>query len=327
MDSSILLLSSSSGPLPPVPDRNKVCSVKLTLGGLIVTTNEFGSLPWFEPAYQCLNDANDRKSVIEQKKLAGDTHLILEYFTKSQPLYNEPGQPYQDIITFSGENEPQRFRNLVLEVISSGLIPIVSYDGDEGYQGAINALRQLPILTKLLKDLAPYILFARLWDGVFYGSSPEQIKDFGEQFRLLLPDGYLAIEHSFGHIPTGEGDVDYINNGAMTTYDVILSEFDFPPANDTIWQIAARLLGPSYIRPYDQPPNDDPGSPFGADSGKYYLRQGNPRGPYFPIAFEWWNVYNWVRVGNPFGPNGVIMQAQIELQCNYLKSVGYKYTG
>src|SRR5689334_8737698 len=225
MDSNILLLDSESVK-PVVPSREQVCGVRLSLAGLVVNTMQYGLLPWFEPAYQCLVDANDRAAVRSEKARAGDTHLILEFFTHSQILYDEPGQPYQQVITPSGEDNPDWFRLLVEEVIDNGFTPIVSYDGDNGYQGAINALRQLPILTSLLEDLSDYILFARLWDGVFYGSSPEQIKEFGKSFRDLLPNGHLAIEHDPGHIPTGEGDTDWINGGAMTTYDTLLSEFN-----------------------------------------------------------------------------------------------------
>lgn len=320
--------ATPSGVWPPVPTRDQVCGVQLTFAGLVVETKQYGVQPWFEPAYQTLTDPEDRAWARRQKKAAGDTHLILEFFTNMQRLYDEPGQPWQDAITPSGENDPTWFLGLVEEVIQDGLIPIVAFDGDDGSRGHANAMRQLPVLADLMKssahgDLSPYILYARLWDGVFYGSTPDEIAEFGRAFRRLVPDGYLAIEHQPGRIPTGEGDADWIHGGAMTTYDVLLSEFNFPPPNDTIWQIAGRTIRP-YHRPPDQPVGDDPNPPF-------YLRDGNPRGPYFVCAFEWWALYNWVRIGWPHfvatSPVVVAFQQQIVQERAYLKSVGYRYTG
>lgn len=309
---------------PAPPSREQVCGVKLTFNGLTITTRQYGTQPWFEPAYQTLTDSLDRASVRQQKLASGDTHLILEFFTHHQSLYDEPGQPWQAAITPSGEDNPGWFLGLVEEVIADGLIPIVAFDGDDGSAGHRNAMRQLPILVKLMQSypkgsLSPYILYARLWDGIFYGSSPDEIATFGRAFRQLEPLGHLAIEHQPGRIPTGEGDADWTHGGRMTTYDVLLSEFDFPPPNDTIWQIAGRTIRP-YHRPPDQPPGDDPNPPF-------YLREGNPRGKYYVCAFEWWALYNWVRIGDPTSPHALAYQQQIESERGYLKSIGYVYTG
>lgn len=291
---AILLLddASASQVLPPVPTRDDVCGVQLLFEGQTITTQQYGTQPWFEPAYQTLTSAEDRASVRRQKKAAGDRHLILEYFTHAQSIYDEPGQPWQAAITRSGEDDPLWFRSLVEEVIADSLIPIIAFDGDDGERGHINALRQLPGLVALLVGLNDRILYARLWDGVFYGSTPAQIAAFGVAFRALLPNGYLAIEHQPGRIPTGEGGSDWLAGGAMTAYDVLLSEFEsWPlgtPAGDQVWQIGGRLLGPRYRRAADQPATDDPHPPW-------YLREGNPRGRYFAVAFETTDEYLWVR--------------------------------
>lgn len=144
---------------------------------------------------------------------------------------------------------------------------------------------------------------------------PEHVDAFGKLFRSILPNGYLAIEHSTGHIPTGEGDRDWVQGGCMQNYDTLLSEFDAPLAhNDNVWQVAARTLGPvsrggTYVRPFDQPADDDPGSP------PWYLRTGNARGPYFVVAFEF-DAYHWSR--------GRISLEQVEKNRAYLRSVGYQ---
>ncbi len=154
------------------------------------------------------------------------------------------------------------------------------------------------------------------FDGVFYGCTPDQIAELGRVFRATWPDGYFGIEHDPGHIPTGEGDADWIAGGAMQNYDLVLSEFNYPDdhggANDTIWQIAGRLLGPAYRRPADQPSGDDPSPPW-------YLRVGTPRGPYVACAFEWWATYLWTRQQ--------ISVSDIAKQRAYLKALGYPCVG
>lgn len=148
-----------------------------------------------------------------------------------------------------------------------------------------------------------------------YEWSPKNIDDFGKLFRSILPNGYLAFEHSTGHIPCGEGDKDWIAGGCMQNYDTLMSEFDAPlKHNDNIWQIAARTLGPvarggTYVRPSDQPINDDTGNP------PWYLREGTPRGPYYVCCFEY-DAFHWSR--------GQISLEQVEKDRAYLKSIGYR---
>lgn len=299
--------------LGPVPSRAQVCGMNLTFQGLTVNLPS-GPIPWFELGFQC-QDLAGREAVYEAKHLAGDTHLIIEFFTQTESVYNEPGQPFEGMISPSGEQNPEWFRGLVIEILQNGFIPVVVFDGDNGdtpSDGYPNALRQLPILASLLRDLADRILFARFWDGVFYGSSPQNIASFGEQFRSILPNGYLAIEHNPGHIPVGNGPGDYELTGMMSSYDVIVTEFDENLSQDSTWQVAARLLGPRYHRPSDQPAGDDPSPPF-------YLAPGNTRGGYFTCGMEWVGEYLWVR--------GQTTLETVESQRAYLRMMGYEYLG
>ena len=294
--------------LPPAPTRDQVCGVKLTFQGLTVN-----GVPWFEPWIQAVG--MDRQAVYAAKRAAGDTHVIVELLP-AEPIYNEP--PFDRFVSPDFEANPAAFRALVEEIIKAGFIPIVAFNGDNGdspVDGHPNALRQLPILAELFKsgrDITPYILFARLYDGVFYGSAPANIAAFGKAFRQLLPDGYLGIEHNVGHIPVGNGTADWQSDGMMGSYDVLFQEFaNWPERGDQIWQIAARVLGPKYKRPADQPAGDDPNPPN-------YFQAGSARGPYFPIAFEY-AEYDWVR--------GRIAAADVEAARNYFKSIGYAYIG
>lgn len=315
---------------PPQPTRERVCGVNLTFQGLYVDVAPFGTLPWFEPALQCLLDYSQRQAVYAAKHAAGDTHLIIE-FLPGGIIYDEPGQPYQVFSSPNFEYHLDQFLALVEEIIIEGFVPILTFNGDNGdnpNDGYPNALRQLPILTTLLstsqyRDLNQDVLYARLWDGVFYGSTPRNIQDFGVQFRRLNPTGYLAIEHNTGHIPVGNGPADYDDNGAgmMSTYDVVLSEFTngLPRNSDpnpddnpgsSIWQIVGRCVQP-YNRPADQPPQTDRYPP------PFYLVD-SPRGPRYYCAFEF-DEYRWVR--------RQVTKEDIDAQRAYLKSLGCKYTG
>lgn len=322
-DVEILLTVTVARPFPSTPDRTTVCGVQLTFQGLQVTINSgehAGSYPcWFETAFQCL-EYEARQDVYAAKRAVQpipDKHIILE-FLPEESIYDEPDQPFQVFISPDFESNPQSFLALVEEVIENGFIPIVAYNGDNAdnpNDGYPNALRQLPILDNLFKnsqhgDIRPYILFARLWDGVFYGSTPENIQNFAQQFRILNPLGYLAIEHNTGHPPVGNGERDYQPGGMMEDYDVIMSEFNnWPATGGAAWEIAARYLGPAYVRPPDQPVDDDPRPPF-------YLATPNPRGPYFPIGFEWGEYFG---VRDKYSPQDFINGR------NYYRGLGYTY--
>jgi len=299
--------------LPPPPSRQAAIALKLTFQGLTVTTAQYGTLPWFEPWIGALSALSDRQAVYAAKHAAGDTHLIVECFTNTQPVYNEA--PYTAIIAPSCEQNQAQFLALVEEIIQNGFIPVIAYDGDDGdnpVDGYPNAARQAPILANLLAssqlgDLNPYAVYARLWDSVFYGSSPANIQAFGKLFRSILPNGYLAIEFNIGHIPVGNGPADYAPGGMMTDYDVILAEYpDWPTTGDAVWQVNARLLGPDYHRPSDQPSTDDPNPP-------YYLASPSPRGPYAAICFER-GEYGWT--------HGQLSLSQIEAQNTYYRAMG-----
>jgi hypothetical protein len=156
---------------------------------------------------------------------------------------------------------------------------------------------------------------------VFYGwgingevpdLQPMRVKAFGALFRSVLPNGYLAIEHTPGTIPCGEGGSDYAAGGLMTTFDTIMSEFN-TVHEDSCWQVVGRMVSP-YNRPPDQPAGDDPHPPF-------YLAPGTSRGPYFYVGFEptKGGVYEWCR--------GRCSEQDVIDTRNYLKALGCQFTG
>ena len=284
-------------PVPPIPPpvvprtREQICGVNLRFQGLTITTKQFGTQPWFELAYQCCNQAEDRASVRAQKKAAGDTHLILEFFTDQQSVYPSPGQWVSNAVTPSGEQNGWWFKALVEEVLADGLVAIIAFDGDAGddpKRGHPNALRQIPILAQLLNGLHDQVLYARLWDSVWYGSSPANVQAFGAAFRQAIPNGHLAIEYAQSkdscRIPLGETGGDYKPGGRMDAYDVLLGEFNAPPMAQVTWEALGRTIRP-YHRPSDQPAHVDPRPPM-------YLLD-SPRGPRYSVVFEC-GAYDWL---------------------------------
>lgn len=327
---SLLLLSTTTASkniFPDIPTREEVCGVNIQFQGRVVIIDGI-KYPWFAPALQCLNNAQ-RQQVYDQTRT--DTHQIVEFFPGGI-LYDEPNQPYQSFISPDFERYPEPFLSLIEEIRMNGFQVGVVYNGDNGddpNDGHPNALRQLPILYELLKsskyrDLNQDCLMLRFWDGVFYGSTPENIRDFGTAFRQINPHGYLGIEHNPGHIPVGEGGSDYYPNGRMDGYDVVFSEYDDGntgdpnKGNDTVWQVNGRMINP-YTRPPDQPINDDPQPPF-------YLID-SPRGKRFHCAFEHgfsFGAYPWVRVDmNDYYE----LQTRITARRQYMRNMGCKYVG
>lgn len=203
--------------------------------------------------------------------------------------------------------------------------------------------------TDARPDLTPYLIHRPGWDAVFYGwggaeadghgkkqasqhalrwrnvlkkpttystkeldDQQKRVKAFGELFRKILPAGYLAIEHTPGNIPCGEGGGDYAPGGLMTTFDTIMGEFN-TVHEDSYWQIAGRMLDP-YHRPPDQPAGDDPNPPK-------YLAPGSPRGPYFWVGFEptVGGVYQWCR--------GLCSVEDVRTVDRYMRDSGCTLTG
>jgi hypothetical protein len=305
---------------PHLPTRDQVLSVKLTFQGLSVTLPGYGTIPWFEPAISSL-DAASRKLVYEAKHAAGDTHVAVSI---SWAYMNDGGYSYPVAGTDLTGNLPA-FRALVAEIIENGFYPVVFLAGDGesvsgggyndpdgwsyGYGWLTAHLPQIVAALQQPSDLTPYCLLLPGWDGVTPVWQPSEIDAYLLQARALLPSGYLGIELASGVADWGAGSASY-TSAAGQALDVVMQEFPGPPTGDAVWQIAARELGPAYVRPPDEPVGDDPAPPF-------YLAGGTPRGPFYAVAFEF-DEYRWVR--------GQVTAAQIQQERQYLTTVGYAHT-
>jgi hypothetical protein len=293
-----------------VPSRTRAQVINIKTGGmqgLTIVTHQFGQLPWWDAAIAWLDEPADRQAVYALKLRNGDTHQLIQ-LPFGPPLYNEEGNAYAPSKGFGGRDWTGDYSKLVAlvdEVNAAGLVPVIFLGGD-GTDGYPIAQRQLPqVIAALGHDRMMSLILTQGWDGVFYGWEPvSKITDFGAQFRSLCPDCYLAIEMGAGHIPLGEGPTDWCPTCRMKDYDTLLIEYDPDnPHQDSTWQINGRLFGPRYIRPSDQPKNDDPNPPF-------YLSAGTSRGPVAAIPFEV-TTYYWVRG---------LSQAQNDARVNYVMS-------
>lgn len=322
--------------LPAPPTRVQICGLKTSLAGLTYQTTQYGPIPaWF---YAGLNET-DRAIARAAHLDVGDTHIPIGI----SAAYKESGTLWPEALKqgYDYTQDLEGFRALLTEVICAGLFVDLPLAGDglgdgPDYNDPVGntygygwLMANLPRIIAALTgdgsaarpDLTPFILFRPGWDGVFYGwgmsgevpdQQPDRVRKFGQLFRSLLPNGHLAIEHTPGNIPCGEGGADFAPGGLMRHFDTILSEFN-TVHEDSCWQVVARMV-PHYHRPADQPTGDDPNPPF-------YLAPGNERGPYFYVAFEPTSggVYEWCR--------GRCSVADVNAVRAYLRGLGCELVG
>lgn len=304
--------------LPPPPTRDQILSATFTFQGLTVTQNCISpsQLGWFDVALFTQQLVGCREAIFAQKKAANDHVSQIEFFQNARSIYDESGQPYQQLTTFDYEHNPSQFADDVYSAITHGFYVWVYLDGDGNGDNYKVAYRQIPIVLSALMssrygDLTPYVVFRPGWDGVFYGwgstdaETRQLISGFASNIRAICPKCYIALEFNTGHIPLGNGVNDYVNGGDMQGFDALDVEFNDSNIHDNnTWQILGRLLGPAYIRPPDQ---------VGDPSPPWYLATPTPRGVWYVNCFEW-AEYEWVR--------GLTTSSNIETQRQYFRSVG-----
>lgn len=320
--------------LPAPPTRDEIIGVGIHFQGLVVPTEQYGVLPWFEAALPWMTKA-DRSAAYAVKLAVGDTHCIID-MPCGTPLYDEPNQPYSPDRfgpldwTAGGTAIQPQLTDLIREVAAAGFPSILLYLGGDGdgdhYKAAFEQLELLHQCEDYRETLWKYCVVLPGWDGVFYGWPLEQVMNFGVRFRELFPQGHLGLHYSTGHIPVGEGGGDYLprpqggdpqqNPGRMADYDLLLGEFDDNLHQDSCWQILNRLEA-NYVRPPDQPAGDDP-------NRAYYLGVDNPRGPWGHCAMEY-GLYEYVRA-DPAN-NYAVAVAHVNANRAYMKSMGTRFTG
>lgn len=332
-------------PLPTPFRRETVCRPRrLGFQGITLSLPTYGTLAWFPPALGWLTARADREVVYRATLEADCSHLC--YCLSGQ--YRAVGTDYAGVAGQDYSGRLSVLTGLVAEGIArTGLPAIIFLAGDGqsntartynddvgwtyGYDWLIgelpqvfSAFRAVPYDGAIV-DLTRYCLFLPGFDGVMgpdHGLwSPDQLNHYLRAARSLLPSGYLGLEFAYPYCHWGGGAGDYA--GAGQALDTILLEFkpglprvltDDPndPYHDlsAIWQPAARMLGPAYRRPANQP-----SSGKAADlTPPWYLAPGTPRGPFYVGATEI-DTYLWVRHR--------ISEGEITANQQYLASLGY----
>lgn len=320
------------------PTRMEVLGIKTPfLGGIVVESPSYGKMPLW-PAALSLLDYQTRKIWYKVMRDEGWTHQVIHIPNPGpsggggRNFYDNPMFPKPDW-TNGMTVLDSRFTNLVYEVISEGFNVVISMD--ERYEYSIHIIRM--VMSILDSYAIKFCITQPGYDGIFYddgevskGWEPHTVKipEWATIAREYYPDCYLAFQHQKGKIPLGQGPGDYRIGGLMDGYDTILSMYPSlvnrpqagtQDANQT-WQVAGRLLGTSYVRPWEQQPDDDPNPPF-------YLFD-SPRGPRVDIAYETDDYpYRWVQTDMNNDAAIKSNQNDIIRTRGYMKSIGYNFTG
>jgi hypothetical protein len=295
--------------------------------GLEIPSATYGNILFWEGVIAWF-DAPTRQLIYAAKHARGDTHCGLQL----SGAYREPNQFYQNFPGVDWTNDLAGFHAMLEEIIQAGFFPWIPLAGDGltpdaegktyGYSWLMNNLQRI---VDAIRDLVPYCLFSPGYDGIigydertqsFGPWTPMLVDDYLVTLRAIAPNCYSSIEPSAG--PLNGTLPKFISPAAYDALDAILNETTNPPNSDVTWQGAARLLGPAYVRPADQPSGDDPGAPFGPNDSRWSCRVPTSRGPIYGCAFEW-ATYDFVR--------GHITPAQVDHQRAYLLGCGYSSTG
>lgn len=242
--------------LPAPPSRDQLCGVRCTFQGLTVVTQQYGTLPLFDPAIGWFTLAADRQAAYDVKAAAGDTHINLTISGQ----YAEAGQAYANVVGRDYTQDIPALRALLTEAICAGVsrgVPngfriLLALAGDgmsvnwnpqpgeyndpagwtygfewlmENFQRIWSALRgdhgEWP-------DLTPWILPMPGYDGVVPAWQPFTcVNEYVRHARSVAgPHAALAIELSAGYcVWSGEANDWATPDGQM--FDVIVSEFPY----------------------------------------------------------------------------------------------------
>ncbi len=282
--------------LPAPPTRWEALTAQSAMYGLMCDSPTLGGhIPWWDPGIQAIADPAERAAIFRCKSARGDTSIITGPGLLDTVLYDEPGNPYQVPI------HPFDIAARVAEYARAGFRTTDLYldgDGDQMQR----AFDEFPVVyQKLLQggppqgpnDLNRFVKYRPGWDGVFYSCTSypacwttAKIVEWGAMARGICPYCVLTLEFNTGHIPCGEGGGDFLPGGCLKDYDGVLVEFNVPGIHDdNTWQIMARLLGPQYLKPPDDPNGGAP----------WYASTPSARGPWGVECFEP-PTYDWVRL-------------------------------
>lgn len=286
----------------PVPTRDQLCTTKQWFQGLQAQTIQYGSLPLFDPVIGWFYGGSareDRDAVRAAHKAVEDNIITVSLSGQ----YAEVGQAYQHVRGVDYSQNLGALSDLILENANNGFYTDLRLAGDgqgagPGYNDPVGLtyghdwlMKNFPRIVSGLSAAHPYIRWTPAYDAWFYGWDPSQVRKFGDLFRSILGNGaVLCGEFGINGCHAGHAGADYAKNGCFYPYDLFqleISTSDHGGHNELYWQNSARMLGPAYVRPPDQPAHDDLNPPF-------YLVGGTERGRFYASCWEDW-LYEQVR--------------------------------
>lgn len=324
-----IVLPGLENSFPKAPSRLEVLKAAIPFQGFKANTSQFGAFNSFGVECTVLNNfdlANHCKDLINQ----GFTHAMFP--VSWQYVESDYSYPVHGVDLTNDFAEIRRRcefiikRGLKIAFFLSGdgiSFPkntdgTYPYNDPQGWTRGYNWLIEwAPSFIQSMKfggkvNINKYSLYFPGYDGIFYGwgingevpdRQPERVINFGKIARNADPDIYLAIEHTPGNIPVGEGLDNFKIGGAMDDFDVVASEFNYNLHQDNCWQIVGRMSR-DFIQPYDKPTGDDPNPPF--------ILVDCPRGERVYIPMER-KTYWWVR--------GLVNDHVLNDDKNYLNSM------
>jgi len=329
----------------PIPTRAQLADVRTSgMQGLIVNTPSFGPGNWFE-LYLTSEEltAADRAAVYAAKRAAGDTHMIVALSW----AYRESGISFGTLgrapAGFDGTRNWLRFLALLDEIIAAGFYISLHMAGDGlsrpdfGYNDPVGdtygwqwlMANLATIRAQVGEARAAYIAWCPGFDGCIPGwAGPEndwhRTNEYLQAARQTLgPSAVIALYLSAGYWAWSGETNDWATPDGQQA-DVAFYEGPVPfgplvgpypgPENgspwDQIWQISKRLLMGAYVRPPDQPADDDPGT----IPGSHQTLRGPLMTNYLEIS-----TYDWVR--------GRVDSGTVQRQRAYLRGCGWARTG
>jgi hypothetical protein len=257
---AVIAATYAKQPFPPPPSRQTILTGQITAQGAMITTTQFGLMPWWPGCWAWLT-TEDRALAAKQLIALGDEICLIQVALDGRALYDEPNQFYSPDKFPPLQHTLAQTVALVAEAITLGFKGVWLFlDGDNGAYGYPVAVQQVQELAPLMGTLNQYLVYSPGWDGVFYGYTPLQVNLF-DYYAKRAGAKYTLIEQQTGHIPVGNGPADYQPGGLMYAYDLVLGEFGDGRFDDSVWQILGRMQRP-YVRPPEQPAGDDPNPPF-----------------------------------------------------------------
>jgi hypothetical protein len=328
----VVLLSGARAIGPP-PTRAQLGAGYAGFQGLTVTVPGYGPLPYFTASLAWMTPAQ-RAAVYPQLRAAGVDTVELpisgQYSEPPSFSYPIPGYDWSGnlpgYVALTDEAIGQGFK-IVWDTAGDGQsqgTPPYGYNDPDGWTYGFQWSYNL--LPTLFQALGPqrraYGWFRPGYDGVFYGWTPDQVNQWGLLCRSLDPLCTIGLEFSIGVCHLGNGIADYEPGGGLYAYDIFQNEFEYsvtaPENEGGLCEIAARLLGPSYVRPPFQPPTEDPDAPFQAGDGRWFAQYGTVRNG-VTVPFMVWALedgeYNWVR--------NQVSATDIQTEMGVLKAAGY----